>query len=347
VDNVIHTLCGLALARAGVDKLGPWSTGTLLVASNIPDLDGVMLLWGDQQNYLQHHRGITHGVPGLLLQGVLLGIAVCLLARRQGVSVRFMTATAIAWLGTLTHLGLDALNSYGVRPLLPFDDRWFYFDVAFVADPWIWLGLTAAAALGGPPGLRKGSGFLILVFIGLAIVLRTEVVPVAVGLSWFAAMLVVVFLRICGIGTGHRRALARTALGLTATYITLLGVGSRTAHDLALEVLDKQLSEIQRTSTHPQPGFPWRFRVMVQTADRLHRAAVDLRLGTVDGITEQARGLDNPEVGGARLTPEYEVWLGFARHPFAGMWEGQLVLGDGRYSGSPVPSWCNLVVDRK
>ena len=74
MDNVIHTLCGLALARAGVDKLGPWSTGTLLVASNIPDLGGVMLLWGDQQNYLQHHRGITHGVPGLLLQGDDAGV---------------------------------------------------------------------------------------------------------------------------------------------------------------------------------------------------------------------------------------------------------------------------------
>jgi hypothetical protein len=84
---------------------------------------------------------------------------------------------------------------------------------------------------------------------------------------------------------------------------------------------------------------------MVQTPGQLHRAAVDLRLGTVNGITEQARGLDNPEIDGARLTHEYEVWLGFARHPFAGIWQGQLVLGDGRYSGSPVPSWCNLVVD--
>ena len=114
MDNVIHTLCGLALARAGVDRLGPWSTGTLLVAANIPDLDGVMLLWGDQANYLQHHRGITHGIAGLLIQGALLGIAVSLLARRRGVTVKFMTATAIAWLGLLTHLGLDALNSYGV-----------------------------------------------------------------------------------------------------------------------------------------------------------------------------------------------------------------------------------------
>ena len=63
MDNVIHTLCGLALARAGVDKLGPWSTGTLLVASNIPDLGGVMLLWGDQQNYLRHHPWRTRPAP--------------------------------------------------------------------------------------------------------------------------------------------------------------------------------------------------------------------------------------------------------------------------------------------
>ena len=99
MDNVIHTLCALALSRAGVGRLGPWSTGTLVVASNVPDLDGVMLLWGDQQSYLEQHRGITHALPGMLLEGALLGLAVFLLARRRGVPVKFLTATAIAWLG--------------------------------------------------------------------------------------------------------------------------------------------------------------------------------------------------------------------------------------------------------
>ncbi len=165
------------------------------------------------------------------------------------------------------------------------------------------------------------------------------------GILWSVAMLGVVLMRATGIGVGHRAAMAWAGLVLTAVYLVLLAVGSRTAHGRAMEVLDERLQgQVERTSTHPQPGVPWRFRAVVQTLDRLHRAMVDLARGTVDGIAMQPRGLRDPMLDRVRFTPEYRVWVGFARHRFAGVWEGQLVLGDGRYSRSTEPSWSNLVV---
>ena len=137
----------------------------------------------------------------------------------------------------------------------------------------------------------------------------------------------------------------RAGLILLGVYLVLLSAGSRAAHGRAMSALENQLEgPIQSTSTHPQPAVPWRFRVVVQTPARLYRAMVDLRLGTVDGVTALPRGLDNPRLEKARDTDEYRVWEGFARHRFAGTFEGQLVLGDGRYSWSPEPSWSNLLV---
>jgi len=43
--------------------------------------------------------------------------------------------------GVLSHVGLDFLNSYGVRLLMPFADRWFYGDALFIVDPWMYASL--------------------------------------------------------------------------------------------------------------------------------------------------------------------------------------------------------------
>jgi inner membrane protein len=49
----------------------------------------------------------------------------------------------IALLAVCTHPFLDWFNTYGVRFLMPFGRRWFYGDVLFIVDPWIWLILGA------------------------------------------------------------------------------------------------------------------------------------------------------------------------------------------------------------
>lgn len=150
MDNGTHTLCGLVLARAGGERLGPLATPTLVIASNLPDGDVVGALWGGRPWYLCHHRGLTHALIGLAVEAVLLGLVMTWLGRRLPERPRARNLVAAAAIGLLSHLALDGLNTYGVRPWLPFDPTWYYGDTAFIVDPWLWLILGAAACLGAP-----------------------------------------------------------------------------------------------------------------------------------------------------------------------------------------------------
>lgn len=150
MDNGTHTLCGLALARMGGERLGPLATPTLVIAANLPDADVVGAASGGKPWYLCHHRGLTHALLGLGLEAVLLGLFMAWIGRRlpgRPAPRRLMAAAA---LGLLSHLALDGLNTYGIRPWLPFDGTWYFGDTLFIADPWMWLILGAAACLGAP-----------------------------------------------------------------------------------------------------------------------------------------------------------------------------------------------------
>jgi inner membrane protein len=45
----------------------------------------------------------------------------------------------VAVFGTLLHIAMDSLNSYGVHPFWPAENRWFYGDSLFIAEPLFWV----------------------------------------------------------------------------------------------------------------------------------------------------------------------------------------------------------------
>ena len=45
-------------------------------------------------------------------------------------------------LAVLLHLGMDALNEYGVHPFWPWDNRWYYGDAVFIIEPLCWLAMA-------------------------------------------------------------------------------------------------------------------------------------------------------------------------------------------------------------
>jgi inner membrane protein len=148
VDPVTHTLTGAALARAGLDRRTPLALPTLVIAANLPDLDVIAYAWGET-SALTLRRGWTHGVLAVAVLPVLL--TAMMLAwdrwvRRERAPDRRASAPALLALsaiGVLSHPLLDLLNVYGIRLLMPFSDRWFYGDVLFIVDPWLWLALGA------------------------------------------------------------------------------------------------------------------------------------------------------------------------------------------------------------
>lgn len=159
MDNLSHSLIGLiageSIARASRAReadLAPDTRRHLLVTvsvigGNLPDLDLVYsyhpLSHGTQAklDYMLQHRGYTHTVVVCLVLAALLYGAVEVWARwRRLVLTRhergLIAGTSL--FAVLLHLGMDFLNSYGVHPFWPLDNRWFYGDSVFIVEPLYW-----------------------------------------------------------------------------------------------------------------------------------------------------------------------------------------------------------------
>jgi len=154
MDPLTHTMAGAVLARAGLDRGGtlPLAATTLVLAANAPDIDILAMLAGSYAG-LAFRRGWTHGpLAMLLLPLALTGLMVAWdrWVRRRGAhraSLAPLDGRAtllIAFIGVLSHPALDWLNTYGIRLMMPFSNKWFYGDSLFIIDPWLWLLLAAA-----------------------------------------------------------------------------------------------------------------------------------------------------------------------------------------------------------
>jgi inner membrane protein len=146
VDNICHTLTGLALGEAGLKRRVPFANATLMMAANLPDLD--VLVFATDVPSVAFRRGWTHGIMAQAALPLALASIVYAIARRRGAP---LTQIDFAWLlflsqiGVLSHVGMDWLNNYGVRLLMPLSPRWFYGDSVFIVDIWLWAMLGTGA----------------------------------------------------------------------------------------------------------------------------------------------------------------------------------------------------------
>lgn len=146
MDNVCHTLVGAACAEAGLKSRTRFATAALLVTANLPDVD--VLVLATDTPMVAFRRGWTHGVLAqaalpLLFTGVLLLWDRVQPPRAPEPRARAGALLLLSYIGVLSHVGLDYLNNYGVRLMMPFSNRWFYGDSVFIVDPWLWLALGA------------------------------------------------------------------------------------------------------------------------------------------------------------------------------------------------------------
>ena len=150
MDNLCHTLVGAALGEAGLKRRTRFGNATLMIASNLPDIDVLVFATGTPS--VAFRRGWTHGILADLLLPPLLTAVMIWFARRRpahagSTPFRPREILLLAYLGVLVHVSMDLLNNYGVRLLMPFSQHWFYGDVLFIIDPWLWLVLGAGVWL--------------------------------------------------------------------------------------------------------------------------------------------------------------------------------------------------------
>lgn len=149
MDPICHTLVGASLAQAGLKRKTALGAATLIIAANLPDADVCSYAAGPVFP-LTFRRGWTHGALAMIVLPFVLAGSMLLWDRwirrrrhpeRAPADARWLLA--LAALSLLTHPFLDWLNTYGIRLLMPVSPHWFYGDVLFIADPWIWLVLGA------------------------------------------------------------------------------------------------------------------------------------------------------------------------------------------------------------
>lgn len=160
MEPVTHLLTGACLARSGFHRRVAYATTAMAIAAEFPDIDTVWSLRGPISGF-EHHRGITHTFLGVPFEAGLLLLAFIAWHRwRQGRSAPgtkplSRSAVAVRWgalyllilLALLSHLLLDFTNNYGLRPFLPFNDRWYAASIVFIFDPLIFVLLTAGLLL--------------------------------------------------------------------------------------------------------------------------------------------------------------------------------------------------------
>jgi inner membrane protein len=133
MDNLTHTLIGVAIAKAGVSrKWGKGTTAILALSSNLPDVDVLALFF--RSDGFMVRRMITHSVFSVPLLTALFAALMALRYRHLG----FGRVFGLASLGVGLHMFFDLLNSYGVVCLWPLSYHRFEFAWVFIIDLVIW-----------------------------------------------------------------------------------------------------------------------------------------------------------------------------------------------------------------
>jgi len=154
MDNITHSLVGLLLARAGLEKTTPHGTAMMVLAANVPDLDGVAWL-GGTLGMIEYHRTYTHALVFTPLMALLPMLLVC---------ATFSWRSYLASIaGVLSHLLLDWTNEYGIPLVLPFSNHYFRLDTVNLIDVWIWAILVGAVvAMALAPRTRRSLAYAAL-----------------------------------------------------------------------------------------------------------------------------------------------------------------------------------------
>jgi inner membrane protein len=237
---------------------------------------------------------------------------------------------------SVSHPLLDWTNSYGVRPLLPWDGRWFYGDLLFIVDPWVWLLLGGACSLLWTARWQVAAwGLLALAVTVLFVRVGTRPdlgVPVGALVLWGAGLAALVLLHLKRAGERFGRRAPALALALVVAYCGVLSVlrerAKREAEIHAGGLAGQEGQRVLRVAATPVLADPLTWRCLAE-ADR-STFRFDMRLGTTffedlrnrGGYTKPA-GAEAEAVARASEGYAARVFLDFARFPVARVVPGE------------------------
>lgn len=181
MDNLTHSLVGLAAGECLARVLPARDAATAarrrvtfialgIVGGNLPDLDLVASYADGKLGYLLQHRGHTHTLVGCAILALLLfALATATLRWKRGEAApgEWRGIALMSVVSVFLHVALDSLNSYGVHPYWPFDNRWRYGDAVFIIEPLYWIAAAPLVLAQRTRAARIVMGAVVAVAIGL------------------------------------------------------------------------------------------------------------------------------------------------------------------------------------
>ncbi len=333
MDNLTHSLVGLAAAKAGLERLSPGSTAMCVIAANAPDADILFAING-RWAYLHNHRGITHSIIGTLALALIIPLLFWLgdslisrIFKREGkVKLRGLLIASI--IVTATHPILDWTNNYGVRPLLPWNSKWFYGDFVFIVDPWIWLVLGGACFLSTSRKLWQVIGWTLMAAVLTTAITVVPMIragstfPLSSRLVWLVGIvLMIVAYRLHVIEKwGSRVAIASFAIvvvywvGLSVLHIAAV----KRAYAEANVVASSYGESTSRLVAMPVLANPIKWQCVFETGRATYRFDISLFDGRDDAMPVRYAKLEGADLAvfeRASRDERAKVFLDFARFP--------------------------------
>ncbi len=320
MENLAHSLVGVALSRAGLGRKTPYGATSLVVAANLPDLDIVVSWWGPL-HYLHHHRGVTHSVLGVLVLALAFSLLLKFLARFRSGDKTFPFGPLLlsVTLTLVSHSLLDWTNSYGIRPWLPFSGKWYYGDLVFIVDPYLWLILGGAVFLTARrTRVTRPVWIAVVAFICFLLLKNAEVRPdgavvAVVCLSAMALILILKRQRAVWSGSLNVWALA----GVAAYWVLLLASRTLTLA-AAAPAIARAYPQVRAEELNALPRLanPLSWEVLWQDRKRIHAWRASVSGGEPGRSQVLERHLDHDAVRAALATCPGRVMVGFGRLTF-------------------------------
>jgi inner membrane protein len=345
MDPIAHTLVGAALAQTGLGRKTAYGTAALVIGANLPDIDGVSMFTGFDPSLL-FRRGWTHGILALVLLPLVLTGLLVLWNRLKasspdGPRLRTGVLLGLSYFAIATHPTLDWLNNYGMRWLMPFEDRWYYGDTLFITDPWIWLMLGGAVFLFRSRSVASLAAWATLAGLWLLLLFGLPELWPAKFL-WCTGLIVFIVLRVRRVGHGELAA-SRLAVGATAIvflYIVAMYGTARYARSATEKNLADRGIRVESVMMGPVPVTPFVKDVVAQTPGGYRYGKARLFPRFELELAPQTLPLleDSPVVQKAIASPSVRGFMNWARFPFADVEESTsgftVYLLDARYTRS-------------
>ncbi len=129
MDVVTHGITGVLVSRALPSGHNASVMAAGLIGALAPDLDAVARFW-DPMATITVHRAATHSLIGGLAVALVVAGSVWGLYREN-----FFRLFCVAYLGLLSHIGMDLLTSFGTAFLWPLSGRRFGLSLHYVVEP--------------------------------------------------------------------------------------------------------------------------------------------------------------------------------------------------------------------